>query len=268
MGRMTTFRDLHAPGDLLVLPNAWDAVSARLFEACGARAIATTSTGVAWAQGFPDGNAMPPSVVVAAVAAIARVVRVPVSADVEAGYASDPRAVGELVSKVLDAGAVGVNLEDGGDPPDLLCAKIEAVKRAAARTSADVFVNARTDVFLRRLVPAERAVASAIERARRYRAAGADGIFVPGLVAADDVRAVAAGVEPMPLNVMAWPGLADVPTLRALGVRRLSAGAAIVSGVLGLARRSAEAFLRGDTATLFDGAVAYAETNDLLRRCA
>jgi 2-methylisocitrate lyase-like PEP mutase family enzyme len=260
-----TFHALHAPGDLLVLPNAWDAASARLVEECGARAIATTSSGVAWAQGYPDGNAMPPSVVVAAMAAIARVVRVPVSADVEAGYSGDPGAVGDLVARVLDAGAVGINLEDGSESPDLLCAKIEAVKRAAARAGVECFVNARTDVFLRRLVADDRAVETTIERARRYRAAGADGIFVPGLVAADAIRAVAAAVEPMPLNVMAWPGLEGVAELRALGVRRLSAGAAIVSRTLGFARRLAAEFVRdGSAATLFEDAVGYADMNALL----
>jgi 2-methylisocitrate lyase-like PEP mutase family enzyme len=267
MTNASTFRALHAPGNLLVLPNAWDAASARLFEEGGAQAIATTSSGVAWSQGYPDGNAMPPAVVVAAVAAIARVVRVPVSADVEAGYSSEPGAVGELVARVIDAGAVGINLEDGGESPDVLCAKIEAVKRAATRTGVDVFVNARTDVFLRRLVPADRAVTETIERARRYRAAGADGAFVPGLVAANDIRAVTAGVEQMPLNVMAWPGLADVDELRTLGVRRLSAGAAIVSRVLGVALREAAEFVRaGATTTIFEDAVGYARMNDLLRR--
>jgi 2-methylisocitrate lyase-like PEP mutase family enzyme len=267
MTTVSTFRALHAPGHLLVLPNAWDAASARLVEECGAQAIATTSSGVAWAQGHPDGNAMPPSVVVAAVAAIARVVRVPVSADVEAGYSSDPAAVGELVARVIDAGAVGINLEDGSEPPDRLCAKIEAVKRAATQAGVDVFVNARTDVFLKGLVPGDRAVAETIDRARRYRAAGADGVFVPGLHAADDVRAVAAGIEPAPLNIMAWPGLAGVEALRGLGVRRLSAGAAIVSQALGLVRRSATEFLgSGGGAALFEGAIGYGEMNGLFRR--
>jgi 2-methylisocitrate lyase-like PEP mutase family enzyme len=267
MTTASTFRALHAPGNLLVLPNAWDAASARLVEESGARAIATTSSGVAWVQGYPDGNAMPPSVVVAAIAGIARAVRVPVTADVEAGYSSDPAAVGELVARVLDAGAVGINLEDGSDSPELLCAKIEAVKRVAARAGAEVFVNARTDVFLKGLVPADRAVAATIERAQRYRAAGADGVFVPGLLAADDIRAVAAGVEPAPLNVMAWPGLAGLAELKALGVRRLSAGAAIVSRVLGVTRQWAREFLNGEaTASTFDGAVGYAEMNRLMRR--
>jgi 2-methylisocitrate lyase-like PEP mutase family enzyme len=267
MTTASTFRDLHAPGSLLVLPNAWDAASARLVEACGARAVATTSTGVAWSQGYADGNVMPPSVVAAAVAAIARVVHIPVSADVEAGYSSDPDAVGSLVARVIDAGAVGINLEDGSEPPDLLCAKIEAAKRAAARGGVDLFVNARTDVFLRGLVASDRAVGETVERARRYRGAGADGVFVPGLVAVDDIRAVATAVEPMPVNVMAWPGLPGVAELAALGVRRLSAGAAIASRAFGLARQLTTTFLAsGGGTALFEGAVGYAEMNALLKR--
>ena len=130
-----TFHELHAHGRLLRLPNAWDAGSARLFEAAGAEAIATTSAGLAWSCGWPDGDAIPPRVLAAAVAAIARVVAVPISTDAEGGYASDPNAVAANVARLLDAGAVGVNLEDGSDAPDRLCAKIEAVKGAAARAA-------------------------------------------------------------------------------------------------------------------------------------
>jgi 2-methylisocitrate lyase-like PEP mutase family enzyme len=264
---MTTFHELHARGRLLVLPNAWDAASARLVEDAGAEAIATTSSGVAWAQGYPDGNAMRPAVVVAAVAAIARVIRVPLTADVEAGYSAEPAAVGDLVARVIDAGAVGINLEDGADPPDLLCAKIEAAKRAADRARIDFFVNARTDVFLKGLVPRERAVEATIERANRYRSVGCDGIFVPGVVAAADVRALAEAVAPLPLNVMAMPGLPAPAELRALGARRLSAGAALASRALGLTRRLAAEFLRdGASDGFFADAAPYAGTNALFTR--
>lgn len=264
---MSTFRDLHAPGSLLILPNAWDAGSARLIEDCGAAAIATTSSGVAWARGYPDGNALPPRVLAAAVAEIARVIRVPLSADVEAGYSDDPRAVAETVTAVMNAGAVGINLEDGAGTPDLLCAKIEAVKAAAARAGVDLFVNARTDVFLKRLVPPERAVGETIERAMRYRAAGCDGIFVPALADPAGIRAVVAGVAPLPLNVMAYPGLPAAPGLRELGVRRLSAGAAVASAALGRARSRARAFLAdGVSEALFDESVEYGPTNALFPR--
>jgi 2-methylisocitrate lyase-like PEP mutase family enzyme len=264
---MATFRELHAPGRLLILPNAWDAGSARLIEECGAAAIATTSSGVAWARGYPDGNALPPRVLAAVVAEIARVIRVPLSADVEAGYSDDPRAVAETVAAVIGAGAVGINLEDGAGTPDLLCAKIDAVKAAAAKAGVDLFVNARTDVFLKRLVSPERVVDETIERAKRYRAAGCDGIFVPALAEPAAIRAVVAGVAPLPVNVMAYPGLPAAAGLRELGVRRLSAGAAVASAALGRARSRARAFLTdGVSEALFDESVEYGPTNALFPR--
>jgi 2-methylisocitrate lyase-like PEP mutase family enzyme len=188
----TDFRALHAPGRILLLPNAWDAGSARLIEDCGAEAIATTSAGLAWARGYPDGGAFPLPVLASAVAEIARVVRIPVSADVEAGYSSDLAHVGEVVARVIDAGATGINLEDGSDSPDLTCAKIEAARRAAARAGVPLFINARTDTYLRGLAAPERLLDASVGRAARYRAAGCDGIFVPKVTAAADVRALVA----------------------------------------------------------------------------
>jgi 2-methylisocitrate lyase-like PEP mutase family enzyme len=264
---MTSFRDLQAPGRLLILPNAWDAGSARVIEDAGAEAIATTSSGVAWARGYPDGNALPTRSLAASIGEIVRVIRVPLSADVEAGYSDDPRAVGETVAAVIGAGAVGINLEDGAGPPDLLCAKIEAVRAAALRADVDLFVNARTDVYLKQLVPAEKAIEATIERAKRYRAAGCDGVFVPGLADESAIRAVVAGIAPLPLNVMAYAGLPAAVELRALGVRRLSAGAAIASAALGRVRSRARAFLSdGRSEPLFDDSVAYGPTNALFPR--
>lgn len=262
-----TFRSLHAPGRLLILPNAWDAGSARIIEECGATALATTSSGLAWAHGYPDGNALPPSVVASAVAEIARAVRVPVSADVEGGYSDDPKRVAEVVAAVVDAGAVGINLEDGSGSPDLLCAKIEAARSTAMRAGVELFVNARTDVYLRRLVAAERAVETTLERATRYRAAGCDGLFVPLLIDAKEIRAIVAGIEPLPLNVMATSGLAPAAELASLGVRRLSAGGAIASAALGLTRQLASGFLaEGRSDAVRGQGVDYAAMNALLAR--
>src|SRR5262249_14504219 len=196
--RAAEFRRLHAADAPLVLPNAWDAVSARLIEACGAAAIATTSSGVAWAHGYPDGDALPPRILAGAVDAIARVLSVPLTIDVEGGYSADPAAVGEVVSAVVAGGAVGINIEDGSSPPDLPCAKVAAAKAAATRAGVDLFVNARTDVYLRGLVPGVQAIEETVARARRYQAAGADGLFVPGLIDVDAIRAIASAV-PLPL---------------------------------------------------------------------
>ncbi len=260
---MTTFRELHAPGRMLVLPNAWDAGSARLIESCGAEAIATTSSGVAWACGYPDGDAIPPDVLIDAVARIRRVLTVPLTVDAEGGYSTDPARVGETIEGLVDAGAVGVNLEDGSAPPALLAAKIAAAKKAAARVGVDLFVNARTDVFLRGLVEPARRVAETLARGRAYRDAGADGLFVPGVSDPDVIRELVAGTE-LPLNVMLVPKLPSLRELAKHGVRRVSAGAAIAQAVHGLTRKLAQQLIADDGyAALFEGAAAYGELNAL-----
>lgn len=241
--RAATFRRLHAAGELLILPNAWDAGSARLIESAGAPAIATSSAAVAWASGYPDGNALPPPLLTRVIESITRIIDIPLSVDSEGGYASEPVKVGETIFAFASAGAVGINLEDGTDSPDLLCAKIEAAKRAGERAGVDLFVNARVDVILKQLVPREQAVEETLARAARYRDAGADGIFVPRLSDPDEIQAVARGVDPLPLNVMAVPGLAPAAELRRLGVRRLSAGASVARAAISLTTRLAAGFL-------------------------
>lgn len=258
-----TFRSLHHGPALLLLPNAWDAGSARLFESLGAPAIATTSAGVAWARGYPDGHVLPVELLVATVAEIARVIRAPLSVDLEGGYSDDPATVGETVTRVIDAGGVGINIEDGTGSPDLLCGKIEQAKQAGARLGVDVFVNARTDVYLHHLVEASQAVAEATARARRYRDAGADGIFVPGAAKPDDIAALVAAVEP-PMNVLALPGVPPAAELSGLGVRRLSAGTGICQALWNQAAEFAQAFMRdGLRPPPADGAWRYPDINAL-----
>lgn len=257
------FRKLHEDG-LLVLPNAWDAGSARVIERQGAAAIATTSAAVAWSHGYPDGNALPVLLLAATISEIVRVVRVPVTADIEGGYADTAAGVGQTVAAVVEAGAVGINLEDGIGDPALLCVKIAAAKGTAARLGVDLFVNARTDVVLRGLVPEENQIVETLARAERYRAAGADGIFVPGLKEVAEIRTVAAAVR-LPLNVLAWPGLPTVGELEALGVRRLSAGSGIGQAVYGRIAALAAAFLAGGTAVpLAEDAMSHADVNALM----
>lgn len=258
--RAATFRRLHAPGEFLILPNAWDAGSARIIESCGAPAIATSSAAVAWASGYPDGDALPPPVLVRIIEAIVRAIGVPLSVDSEGGYSSDPAIVGRNVSDFASAGAVGINLEDGEGSPDLLCAKIEAAKRAG------VFINVRVDVLLKRLVPRENAIEEILARAARYRDAGCDGIFVPMLSDPDEIQTVARAIDPLPLNVMAIPGLAPAAALRRLGARRLSAGAAVARAAISLTKQVATGFLAdGDSDTLYEHADR-ADMNALFRR--
>ena len=177
----TLFHRLHEGPEPLLLPNAWDAGSARLMESLGAKAVATTSAGVAWTHGYPDGDVLPVRMLVSTVVAIARAIRVPLTVDVEGGYSDDPAAVEETVARMVEAGAVGINIEDGSGAPDLLCLKIERAKRAGQHFGIDLFVNARTDVYLHGLAPEGKQVAETLSRAKLYRNAGASGLFVPGV---------------------------------------------------------------------------------------
>ncbi len=236
---MNPFAKLHEGPDVLVLPNAWDAGSARVIEAAGAKAVATSSAAVAWAHGYPDGEAVPFDAIVDTVRGIARVVSVPITADIESAYARDGAEAAQTVARVIDAGAHGINIEDGTGAPDLLGAKIAAIK---ARFGDGVWINARTDVYLHNLAQGEAAYEETVRRARLYREAGADSIFVP--LAVEDallsrlVRAVAA-----PLNLLAWPGLPPVARLKEIGVRRLSAGAGVAKMSLNHTYALAQAFL-------------------------
>lgn len=261
-----TFRSLHAVGQPLLLANVWDAGSARLIERCGALALATTSAGLAWSHGYADGGALPSKVLVTAVEEIVRVSTVPLSVDIEDGYSDEPRHVAELVAALIEAGAVGINLEDGDASPDLLCAKIEAVRSVAVHTGINLFVNARTDVYLRGLAPSDQAVAETVARAARYRQAGSDGLFVPGLADTGEIRTIVESIT-LPLNVMAMPALPKVDELQRLGVRRISAGSAIAQTIYGSAQRVSIQFLREcHYEAMFENAVPYAQLNALFAK--
>jgi 2-methylisocitrate lyase-like PEP mutase family enzyme len=260
-----TFRALHESG-LLILPNAWDAGSARIIEHAGAKAIATSSAAVAWAHGYPDGEAIPPETLLSTVRSIARVVDVPVSADVEAGYAPDAEAAGAFAARVVDAGAVGVNVEDGAAAPDLLAAKIGRMKTISSTAGVALWINARVDVYLRRLAEGDAAYDETVHRARVYREAGADSIFVPGVVEEGMIARLVEDVV-LPLNLLAWPGLPPASRLKELGVRRLSAGSGIAKVVINRVHEMAQSFLKDGASTPFDaGALKNPEINRLMRR--
>lgn len=253
------FRALHAGPGVLILANAWDAGSAKLMAHLGATAIATTSAAVAWAHGYPDGDALPAELLVQAVAAICRAVLLPVSADVEGGYSDDPATVAANVAGVEAAGAAGINLEDGDGAPELLAAKLDAIRGGGS----GIFINARTDVYLRGLATGEAALTETIRRAALYAEAGADGIFVPGLIDPAAIRAIAAAT-PLPLNVLARPGLPDAATLAGLGARRLSAGSGIAQAAWAETQRQAEAFLATGASTAMTAAN-YGALNAIMR---
>jgi len=257
------FRRLHSNTTPLRLANAWDAGSARLFESVGATAIATTSAGVAWALGYRDGHLLPVNEVVAAASRMARALTVPLSFDIENGYSDDPQVVADNVMRLVDLGIAGINIEDGSDKATLLASKIEAIRTAVSKAGADLFVNARSDVFLASLVERRKLVEESIERGKLYAGAGADGLFIPGIVQAEHIKAVVDGV-PLPLNAMAWPNLADAAELGKLGVRRLSAGSGISQVLWGKAETLARDFLQsGRSEPLSEASMSYQQLQGL-----
>ena len=244
MSQAAVFKQLHADPQILVLPNAWDAASAALMEDAGAKAVATSSAAVAWAHGYADGDLLPVPTLLAAIGEIARVLKVPLTADIEGGYSDDLATLAETIKGVVGAGAVGINLEDGGRDPDLHARKIEAVRKAAG---AELFVNARTDVYLRGLAEGDAALAETLRRAELYRAAGADGIFVPGPVDEALLGTLAREIA-LPLNVMGRGGAPSAERLQALGVRRLSSATAPFRAAYAALGRAMSAFLESGDA--------------------
>lgn len=257
------FHSLHRASTILLLANIWDAGGARLVENLGAPAIATTSAGVAWSHGYRDGNALPRDLLLQTVKSIARVTRAPLTVDIEAGYSDDAGEVETLITQLIDAGAAGINIEDGADPRELLCAKIAAAKRAASRSGVNLFVNARIDVYLKKLATPETRAAETASRAQQYRDAGADGVFAPGAVLPDEIREIAAATN-LPLNLLAFPGLPPAAELFALGVKRLSAGSAIAETQWRNVATLASAFLGdGRSEPLSAASTPYGELNAL-----
>lgn len=225
------FRELHVPGTPLVLFNVWDAGTAKAVTAGGAKAIATSSWSVAHANGFADGEQLPLPFAIENLRRIVGVTDLPVTVDLESGYGESPQAVGSSIALAIDVGAVGCNLEDSVLADGWLrtaaeqTVRIRSARRAAEAAGLPFFINARTDVLFQR--PAaqhdDAMVSEALERAKRYRDAGADGLFAPGLI---DIRLIArlAAASPLPLNVMLQEGISPLKTLADHGVARVSHG--------------------------------------------
>jgi len=267
------FLELHRGPKILLLPNAWDVASARIFEEAGFPAIATSSAGVAFSLGYPDGQKISRDEMLGMVRRIAEAVEVPVTADVEAGYGTTPEEVAETTRAVIAAGAVGMNLEDGiEEKPEYLADLsrqkeiILAILGAAAAARVPFVLNARTDIFLNGIGAAETRMARTIERLNAYRAAGAQSLFAPGVKDREPIAQLARGVTG-PLNILATVGTPSTLELQQLGVARVSVGSGPMRSALGfLARMARELRDRGDFQVMTDGSIPYPDANKLFQR--
>jgi 2-methylisocitrate lyase-like PEP mutase family enzyme len=271
IGGMTTlaerFRALHVPGTPLLLANAWDVASARIAAAAGAPAIATTSAGAAWSLGYPDGDRLDRDTALDLVRRVVAAVDLPVTADIEGGYSDSPEGVADTVRAVLETGAVGVNFEDCryDEPAALLPVEEQAERIAAVREAAGdrLFVNLRTDTYLRSVGDPATRLDHTLSRAAAYLKAGADGIFVPGVTDPDTVRELATGID-APLNILAGPGAPPVAELAALGVARISLGSSIAAAAYSVMDRAAHDLFGPGTYDGLTGNLDYGKLNDLL----
>jgi 2-methylisocitrate lyase-like PEP mutase family enzyme len=284
--------ELHHGDHPLVLINAWDAASAAMVEHCGLPAVATSSAALANALGFADGHHLPWAQMLDAVARICRAVKVPVTADIESGFAADAKALETSIRQIIQAGAVGVNLEDvmpenaefqGGDPkhgdPGIRhgsplfplaeqVERIQAAQRAATAAGIHLVINARTDAYWQAGVAPAEALRNTLERGQAYLQAGADCVFVPGLRHPEHIRTVVDHCQHVhrkaAVNILAGPGVPPIPELAKLGVQRVSYGSGPHRAAMGLLRRMAdEAKSSGTYEALTEGAVPYEEMNGL-----
>jgi 2-methylisocitrate lyase-like PEP mutase family enzyme len=264
------FLALHTDPGLFILPNAWDAASAKIYEIAGFRAVGTTSAGIAHTLGYPDGQVMSLEQNLEGVRRIVDHVDLPVSADVEAGYSASLDGVVNAARGVVEAGAVGLNLEDRArNAPDplfgipVMIERIRAIRQMALREGIHLVVNIRTDVYL---VPPQSPpdrLRRAVERGNAYREAGADCIFVPDNGGLDGTAITTLAQEiDAPLNIIAGAHTPPIGELEAIGVKRVSLGPRPMQACLGLLRRiSLELLNRGSYALMTEDALAYEEVN-------
>ena len=264
-------RALHHRADPLLLVNVWDIASARIVEQAGFSALATTSAGIAFAEGYPDGQQIHPDRMFTRVAQIAQGVSVPVTADVEAGYGQTPERVFRTVQDVISGGAVGMNFEDAtGDAErpladlSLQVERIHAIREAASKFDVALVLNARTDVYLLQVGEMSSRYDETVRRLSAFRDAGADCLFAPGI---RDIETIGRLVKDLdcPLNILAVPGGPSVPELAALGVKRISLGSGPMRAAMGALRRLAEEVKTKGTWSAMEDAPSHAEMNELMK---
>jgi 2-methylisocitrate lyase-like PEP mutase family enzyme len=265
------FRAMHRGQRILLLPNAWEVASARVFEEAGFAAIATTSAGIAFALGYPDGQRISRNEMLQAVSRIAAALKVPVTADVEAGYGDRPEDAAQTAVAVIESGAVGMNLEDAtGDTNHplvdlpLQLEKIAAVQQAARTAGVPIVLNARTDVYLLQVGPVEKRYDQALRRLTAFRDAGAGCVFLPGLRDAATIGRMVKDLD-FPLNILAGPGSPSIPELQQLGVARVSLGSSPMRATLGLLGRMAEELKTTGTYRSLENAPSHDDVNRMMQ---
>lgn len=267
------FRRMHLQKPILVLPNAWDAASARIFENAGFRAIATTSAGVSYTAGYADGQMIPREDMVTIVRWIARCVAVPVTADMESGFGRDAREVAETVRMIIEAGAVGINLEDtvhGGDRQlyELPAAveRVRAAREAANNAGVPIVLNARTDVFLLGIGEKSARFDHAVQRLNAYREAGADCLYPMGYFDVETIGRLAKAISG-PINIMGLAGAPPVAELERLGVARVSTASGPARVAMTATKKLAAELARTGSFELFGGdTMAHTEANALMAK--
>src|SRR5713226_539866 len=267
------FRKLHHGPRMLLLPNAWDVASARILEECGHPAIATTSAGIAYSLGYSDGQRISRGEMLEVVGRIARAVRIPVTADLEAGYGTTVKDMAETVKAAIEAEAIGMNLEDvtGDDASShvelvLQVEKIRAIRETAKSLGVPFVLNARTDIYLLPVGPEASRFERTVERLRAYRDAGADCLFAPGLYDRETIAKLVKAVE-APVNILANPACPPLAELEEIGVARVSAGSGIMRAAMGLVQRIGKEMLEARSCqTMFAGAMPYIELQRLMTR--
>ncbi len=264
------FRLRHRGIGVLLLPNAWDVVSARIFEEAGFTAIATTSAGIAFSLGYPDGQRISREEMIARIARIVRAVKLPVTADLEWGFGSTPEEVARTTREVIEAGAVGMNLEDASGradqpllPLEQAVEKIKAVRETAAQMRVPMVVNARTDVNLLEGGNPDADYRETVRRLNAFRDAGADCVFAPGIKDAETIGRLVREVA-CPLNVLAMPGTPPISELEKLGVARVSVGSGFIRATLSSLRAMAEELKTSGTYSALEQAIPYKDINSML----
>ena len=263
------FRSLHRGRRILILPNGWDVPSARVFEDAGFPAVATSSAGMMVSLGYPDGEVIDRQEMVSAVRRIARVLVIPLSADVVAGFGATPKEVAATVRSVIEAGAIGINIEDFVHATKELYAvekqveKLKAIKALGESMRIPLVINARTDALRYAPGDPESKLKEAIRRGLAYRDAGADCVYPMGLTDAASISLFVKALN-SPVNVMVRRGLPPLEELERLGVARLSFGPTASYAAMGLLKRAAREVLeKGTYESLVEGAITFDELNSL-----